>query len=174
MKRQPLICPGDWLVKIQITVCVMSIIQIDAIFKMVKERASRDDLGLGEQRDPQIMFFTLGNNKYQSNTWMSPNSLYIFCPDIAFSSQALNPYPLHSALIASNMNSKKDCVFVYVCTLLRSFISPCPNASLTCLIYWNLATRTTRSLYTLTSMYKWPLNIALTLFSGGQPRLFHL
>lgn len=49
MKRQPLICPGDWLVKIQITVCVMSIIQIDAIFK-IKERARRDDLGLGEQR----------------------------------------------------------------------------------------------------------------------------
>ncbi len=95
---------------------------------------------------------------------MSPNSLYIFCPDIAFSSQALNPYPLHSALIASNMNSKKDCVFVYVCTLLRSFICPCPNASLTCLIYWNLATRTTRSLSTLTSVYKWPLNIALSLF----------
>ncbi len=60
MKRKPLICPGDWLVKIQITVCVMSIIQIDAIFKMVKERARHDDLGLGEQRDPQIMLFTLG------------------------------------------------------------------------------------------------------------------
>ncbi len=50
MKRQPLIYPGDWLVKIQITVCVMSIIQIDAIFKIVKERARRDDLGPGEQR----------------------------------------------------------------------------------------------------------------------------
>lgn len=109
------------------------------------------------------MFFTLGNNKYQSNTWMSPNSLYIFCPVIAFSSQALNPYPLHTALIASNMNRKKDYVFVYVCTLLRSFICPCPNASPTCLIYRNLATRTTRSLHTLTSMYKWPPKISLPL-----------
>lgn len=50
MKRQPLIYPGDWLVKIQITVCVMSIIQIDAIFKIVKDRGRRDDLGPGEQR----------------------------------------------------------------------------------------------------------------------------
>lgn len=50
MKKQPLICPGDWLVKIQITVCVMSIIQIEAIFKIVKERARQDDLGPGEHR----------------------------------------------------------------------------------------------------------------------------
>lgn len=42
---------------------------------------------------------------------MSPNPMYIFCLDIAFSSQALNPYPLHTALIA--INTKKDYLFMY-------------------------------------------------------------
>lgn len=60
-------CPGDWLVKIQITVCVMSIIQIKAIFKMVKERPRWDDLGPGEWRGR-------GNHKSCSSRWEITNT----------------------------------------------------------------------------------------------------
>lgn len=64
------------------------------------------------------------------------------------------------------MNSKKDYVFVYVCALLVRFICPCLSASLTCLIYRNLATSTPRSLYTSNlniQMTQWLTKLSFSL-----------
>lgn len=141
-------------------VCVMSIIQIDAIFKIVKERPRRYDLGPGKQRGR-------GNHKSCSSRWEITNTnltlewaltlCTYFALTLPFKPSIKSLSIAHSTDNFKHEQQKGLCVCVYMCALLRSFICPRPNASLTYLIDRNLATRTPMSLYTLTLTYKWPI-----------------